>query len=108
MADGASDFKVRQRHATPARVPFELPPALKQRLERGKAELARPFKGVTTDGTPVSGLFRLHKTGLSLEPVAAAANAFLAGTRARRSRRRRASPSTATAWRRPGRTSIPS
>jgi hypothetical protein len=77
MADGATEFNVRQRHATPARVAFELPPALKQRLESAKAELAKPFKGITTDGTPVPGLFRLHKTGLSLEPVAAAANTFL-------------------------------
>jgi hypothetical protein len=39
--------------------------------------LAEPFKGLTTDGTPTSGLFRVESTGVSTAPVAKAASAFL-------------------------------
>jgi hypothetical protein len=41
--------------------------------------LAEPFKGVTTDGTLVPGLFPIQATGVSTEPIRAAADAFLAG-----------------------------
>ncbi len=44
------------------------------RLERG---LDEPFKGVTTNGAPVAGLFPIRTTGVSTEPVTAAARAFL-------------------------------
>ena len=44
--------------------------------ERG---LAEPFKGVTTDGNIISGLFSLRSTGVSTAPVRNAAEAFLAG-----------------------------
>lgn len=40
--------------------------------------LGEPFKGITTNGTVVSGLFPLHSTGVSTEPVRKAATAFLA------------------------------
>ena len=40
--------------------------------------LAEPFKGITTDGTPKAGLFPVKSTGVSTEPVRAAAEAFLA------------------------------
>ncbi|MGH7542102.1 MAG: DUF3500 domain-containing protein [Gemmatimonadota bacterium] len=40
--------------------------------------LAEPFVGVTTDGTPMPGLFESRSTGVSTEPVRAAADAFLA------------------------------
>jgi hypothetical protein len=43
--------------------------------ERG---LAEPFKGVTTDGKVVGGLFPVRSTGVSTEPVRKAAEAFLA------------------------------
>jgi hypothetical protein len=46
----------------------------KQAEERG---LAEPFKGITTDGTPQTGIFRLRSTGVSTEPVRNAAKAFL-------------------------------
>ena len=39
--------------------------------------LAEPFKGLTTDGTPMPGLFRVESTGVSTAPVAKAASAFL-------------------------------
>jgi Protein of unknown function (DUF3500) len=40
--------------------------------------LAEPFKGVTTDGNVVPGLFSIRSTGVSTEPVRKAAGAFLA------------------------------
>src|SRR5262245_31522704 len=39
--------------------------------------LAEPFKGVTTDGNVVPGLFPVRSTGVSTEPVHKAAGAFL-------------------------------
>jgi hypothetical protein len=35
--------------------------------------LAEPFKGITTAGTPVPGLFAIRATGVSTEPVRVAA-----------------------------------
>jgi hypothetical protein len=49
--------------------------AVTTRLETA---LAEPFKGVTTNGTLVAGLYPLRSTGVSTEPVNAAARAFLA------------------------------
>lgn len=40
--------------------------------------LAEPFKGVTTDGSVVPGLFAIRSTGVSTRPVREAAEAFLA------------------------------
>jgi hypothetical protein len=40
--------------------------------------LAEPFKGVTTDGTVVPGIFPIRSTGVSTAPVRQAAEAFLA------------------------------
>jgi antitoxin (DNA-binding transcriptional repressor) of toxin-antitoxin stability system len=40
--------------------------------------LAEPFKGVTTDGKPVAGLFPVRSTGVSTAPVRRAAETFLA------------------------------
>jgi uncharacterized protein DUF3500 len=47
--------------------------------ERSEREgLAEPFKGITTDGKVVPGLFSIRSTGVSTEPVRSAAEAFLA------------------------------
>jgi len=78
MADGTTELRPRQRHATPARVPFKLPERLQQMFDRGKAEIAAPFKGITADGATIPGLFPVAKTGHSLSGIADAANAFLA------------------------------
>jgi hypothetical protein len=40
---------------------------------------SEPFKGITTDGNPVPGLFPIHATGVTTEPVRKAAQAFLDG-----------------------------
>ena len=45
--------------------------------EAEKAGLAEPFRGVTTDGNLVPGLFGLRSTGVSTEPVRQAAAAFV-------------------------------
>jgi hypothetical protein len=44
-----------------------------------KKGLAEPFRGVTTDGSVVPGLFAIRSTGVSTEPVRKAAAAFLSG-----------------------------
>src|SRR2546427_5365413 len=40
--------------------------------------LAEPFRGITTDGRVVPGLFAIRSTGVTTEPVRKAADAFLA------------------------------
>ncbi len=40
--------------------------------------LSEPFTGITTTGSVTPGLFALHATGVSTEPVRKAAVAFLA------------------------------
>lgn len=39
--------------------------------------LGEPFKGITADGSVVPGLYSVRSTGVSTEPIAAAARAFL-------------------------------
>ena len=52
-----------------------------------KEGLAEPFKGITTNGTVEPGLFPIHSTGVSTEPVRKAAEGFLARlTREQRAR----------------------
>lgn len=46
-------------------------------LEFEQKGLAEPFKGITTDGKVVAGLFRLRSTGVSTGPVRQAATALL-------------------------------
>ena len=50
----------------------------KRSLQSEKDGLAEPFKGITTNGTVVDGLFPIRSTGVSTEPVRKAAAAFLA------------------------------
>jgi hypothetical protein len=42
------------------------------------AAVAQPLKGITADGTVISGLFRIEKTGVSMRALLDAARAFLA------------------------------
>ncbi|HWQ34534.1 MAG TPA: DUF3500 domain-containing protein [Blastocatellia bacterium] len=57
--------------------------AQQQRLDPqnppGSEALAEPFKGVTTNGKVVPGLFSIRSTGVSTGPVVRAAEAFLRG-----------------------------
>ena len=44
---------------------------------REERAIATPFVGITTDGTPQTGLFAIKPTGISAKPVIEAAEAFL-------------------------------
>jgi hypothetical protein len=60
----------------------ESPQALVERFRQRSIEaeskgLAEPFKGITTSGAVEPGLFAIRSTGVSTEPVRAAAAAFL-------------------------------
>ncbi len=79
MANEIREFRPRQQgRGGPALKPFPLPEVLQKMLDRGKAEMAKPFTGITTDGTAIDGLYPVMKTGLSLQAMVDAANAFLA------------------------------
>lgn len=61
----------------------QLSGAIAERFRRRSQEaeargLAEPFKGVTTNGDVVSGLFPIRSTGVSTAPVRRSADAFLA------------------------------
>jgi uncharacterized protein DUF3500 len=51
---------------------------LKDLFDSWRASLKESFKGLTATGEVVPGLFRLHETGVSTQPVLDAARAFLA------------------------------
>jgi hypothetical protein len=53
-------------------------PAVAAVAAQRPASLDEPFKGVTANGTVVSGLFPVHSTGVSTAPVRQAAAKFLA------------------------------
>ena len=73
------DFKVRQRPVRSGRaLPSELPERTKNDIETAEVLLAQDFKGVTTNGTPVPGLYSIAKTGLSTNEITSAVDAFLA------------------------------
>lgn len=77
MAETVREFRPRERRGGNALKPFPLPEVLQKMLDRGKAEMAAPFRGVTTNGEPVAGLFPIQKTGISLQPVVEAGQLFL-------------------------------
>lgn len=74
--------------ATIAVAQTDLSARFKQMSEAAEARgLAEPFKGVTTNGEPVPGLFPIRSTGVSTEPVRRSAAAFIASlTEAQRSK----------------------
>jgi hypothetical protein len=46
-------------------------------LEKSLAAAAEPFKGITSNGTVISGLYGIQKTGVSTQTIREAAEAFL-------------------------------
>jgi hypothetical protein len=54
------------------------PPAGGPFAERLRTALAQPFVGLTTNGTPQNGLFRIGPTGVTTEPVRVAAERLIA------------------------------
>lgn len=70
--------------------------------ERIEAEgLAEPFRGITTDGEVTEGLYSIESTGVSTEPVRAAATAFI-DTLSREQREATLFPLDDIEWRRWG------
>ncbi|MGH7123222.1 MAG: DUF3500 domain-containing protein [Stellaceae bacterium] len=54
-----------------------MPDVLQRLLALGERELAQAFKGVTTDGRVIPGLFPISRTGHSTERLSEAATAYL-------------------------------
>jgi Protein of unknown function (DUF3500) len=77
MAGESADFGLRERPPTPAVRPFDLPPRMMPMLDRAKAGLAEPFRGIATNGEIVPGLFAINQTGVSLAPLLETARSFL-------------------------------
>jgi len=77
MTETVREFRPRERRGGNALKPFPLPEVLQKMLDRGKAEMAQPLKGVTTNGEPIHGLFPIQKTGIPLTDVYEAAQLFL-------------------------------
>ncbi|HEY3741231.1 MAG TPA: DUF3500 domain-containing protein [Bryobacteraceae bacterium] len=77
MAGESADFGLRERPPTPAVRPFDLPPRMMPMLDRAKAGLAEPFRGIATNGEIVPGLFAIKQTGVSLAPLLETARSFL-------------------------------
>jgi hypothetical protein len=74
-----SEPRLRQRAGVSARArPSPLPPNLQTYADTGEALVAEPFRGITTDGALVPGLFPVRATGISTRPLREAAAAFLA------------------------------
>ena len=78
MALETRDFKPRQGRPVPARYLAEKRPNwLNAMLDNAQTSLAEPFKGVTTDGNVVPGLFSIGGGGGSNQGAKDAANAFI-------------------------------
>ena len=77
MAGESADFGSRERPPTPAVRPFDLLPRMMPMLDRAKASLAEPFRGIATNGEIVPGLFAINQTGVSLAPLLETARSFL-------------------------------
>ena len=67
-----------RRFTDPDTFPQPAGAAVKNAFDRAKAALAEEFAGLTTGGAPGSGLFPIVKTGVSVQPMIDAANAFRA------------------------------
>ena len=72
------DFKVRDRPVVSGRVLApDTPERMLNNIRDAETQIAESFKGLTTDGRIVPGLFTLQKTGLSNEGIKRAAQAWL-------------------------------
>jgi hypothetical protein len=68
-------------------------------IANAEAAIAEPFRGITTDGQPIPGLFPIRSTGVSTVPIRLAVEAFLASLGADQVARARF-PVESDAWRR--------
>lgn len=72
-------FKPRLRPMSSGRaMPDELPDRFKAMLDTAETLLGKDFKGVTTDGNTVPGLFTIGQTGIPSGGIKAAADSFVA------------------------------
>lgn len=72
------DFKPRTRPLSSGRaLPSQLPDRFKTMLDNAEASLAIDFKGVTTGGTVIPGLYSIESTGVSNDGIKEAADAFI-------------------------------
>jgi hypothetical protein len=67
-------------------------------VEKSLAAAAEPFKGISTDGTIIPGLFAIQKTGVSTQSIREAAAAFL-GSLSSEQRARTLFPVDTDQWR---------
>jgi PAS domain S-box-containing protein len=67
-ARGPGSLKIRPRPVVSACArPAQLPERLQPMLQNAEASVAEPFKGISTDGRPVRGLFPISPTGVSTQ-----------------------------------------
>jgi len=100
MTNSYSGFKVRPRPPAPARAfPAQPTDFLRAYARGGEASLSEAFKGITTDGKIVPGLFPIQSTGVSTRPIREAAEAFLSSLGAQ-DRARTLFPVEGDTWRR--------
>ncbi|HET9529926.1 MAG TPA: hypothetical protein VFQ92_06210, partial [Blastocatellia bacterium] len=81
MAVFVTGIAVSQAAQQPAPAPQEPPRPLSGPpgyMAAAEAALAQPFKGITTDGNLVPGLFSIRRTGVSTKPIKDAADALIA------------------------------
>ncbi len=79
MALPYSGFNIRQRRPGSGRKLLpNLPDGPRRRLAEAEGLIAEKFKGITSDGKVVPGLFRLQKAGLETDRIRKTAEAFLA------------------------------
>ncbi len=72
-----TELNTRPRRAPPRIDETKVSPALQDLFAGWRRSLNEPFKGITAAGEIERGLFPLHSTGTSVQPLIDAANAFL-------------------------------
>ena len=72
---------------------------LKMSTDAETRGLAEPFKGITTAGTPIPGLFAIRSTGVSTDPVTAGRRGVSGRAHRARSARRRSFAVDDPEWR---------
>ena len=78
MTSSITGFKPRQRPNLSGRESSVLPERMSGYKTAGDASVAQPFKGITTDGRSLPGLFPIRETGISAQPIKETAERFLA------------------------------
>ena len=72
------DFSIRNRPVVSGRrLAPDMPERMANNIRDAETQIAEPFKGLTTDGQVVPGMFTLRKTGLSNKGMKRAAEAWL-------------------------------